>query len=127
MNEREHIMTDIEFRKVYLSDLNSLINIYRKTNPAQPTKPLTIHFGLPLNVAVQQREIIGFAAAAINEKGETEVLAYSLNPFEQSDIGSRLEKQAENILHETFENVTDEKKTLKNAIGQLVGWLNQCF
>lgn len=127
MNEREARITNIEFRKVYLSDLNSIINIYRKTDHIAVTKPLTIHFGLPLSVAVQQDEIIGFAAAVLDEHGQTKLNSYGINVLGDQSIGSELEEQAANILQATFEHIREDHSPLEHAIYQLTGWLNKCF
>lgn len=114
------------FRKVYLSDLSSLIKIYKKTNRTMADQQLTVHFGLPLSVATSDNEIIGFASAAINESDEMKLSSYGVKVLEDPYIGNRLEEQAESILHSTFENMGEDYSPLKHSINQLVGWLNKC-
>lgn len=126
MNAQDSKTTTIEFRKVYLSDLKAVINIYQKINMEPIAKELTSDFGLPLSVAIDNNEVIGVAFASINELGKVVLNAQVVKRFEDAAIGNRLESQAENILHSTFENIRKDHTPLKNSIQQLVSWLNKC-
>lgn len=126
MNAQDSKTTTIEFRKVYLSDLKAVINIYQKINMEPIAKELTSDFGLPLSVAIDNNEVVGVAFASINELGKVVLNAQVVKRFEDAAIGNRLESQAENILHSTFENIRKDHTPLKNSIQQLVSWLNKC-
>lgn len=126
MNAQDSKTTTIEFRKVYLSDLKAVINIYQKINMERTAKELTSDFGLPLSVAIDNNEVIGVAFASINELGKVVLNAQVVKRVEDAAIGNRLESQAENILHSTFENIRKDHTPLKNSIQQLVSWLNKC-
>lgn len=121
MNIEELNTTNIEFRKVYLSDLNAVLRIYKKED-----KKLTAHFGLPLSVATENNEIIGFASASLNELNEMQLNAHCIKVSADSAIINRLKEQAKNVLHSTFENIENDRSQLKISIQQLVGWLNKC-
>lgn len=126
MNTQDAKTTTVEFRKVYLSDLKAVINIYQKISMEPIAKELTSDFGLPLSVAIDNDEVIGVAFASINESGKVVLNAQVVKRFEDDAIGNSLEAQAENILYSTFENIRTDHTPLKNSIQQLVSWLNKC-
>lgn len=115
----------IEFRKVYLSDLKTLISIYQHTNERLAACELTAHFGFPLNIATQQNKIIGFAFASITESEETMIGAHCLNATD-ADLADALKAEAEKTLYATFEGIGQDSTPLKNSIAQLLSWLNVC-
>lgn len=131
MKEQNHKNKQLEFRKVYLSDMRSVINIYQKTNQnsshhdqtkQDKTIRLTTDFGLPLSVASNENEVVGFAAVHINQLGE--IIWNSSS--DDLNIEHELIEQAKRTLYDTFENVQEDHSKLKISIEKLVDWLNTC-
>lgn len=134
MNEQNHRDTNLEFRKVYLSDMRSVINLYQKTEtsifngqlPTDEAINLTADFGLPLSIVSEDKEVIGFAFAAINEQNEVVLNSRGLQQPDPSKIGNELIEQAKRTLYATFGDLQDDNTKLKNSIHKLVDWLNTC-
>lgn len=124
MNEQNHKTRGVEFRKVYLSDLNAVIRLYQSSQ-GSVTK-LTADFGLPLSIASNGNEILGFGFAAIDQTGVVKLNSYCKG-IEDSSVGDILEEQAKKTLHSTFENTGENNAKLKEAIQRLVDWLNNCY
>lgn len=124
MNEQDPETTNTEFRKVQLSDLDAVINIYQSITKTLAADKTIVNFGLPLNVAIQNNELVGFAAAWIDETDKVKLRSYFTETFDHSAIESRLEEQAKSILYATFENIEEDHSSLKDSIDQLTGWLN---
>ncbi|WP_316748770.1 hypothetical protein [Pedobacter gandavensis] len=124
MKDQDPKNTNIEYRKVYLSDLNALIRIYNdKQN--QPSAPqLTAHFGLPLTVAIDNKVVIGFAFASFNDLDELMLGCHCVN--DDVAIGDTLKLKAEKTLHTTFSGLSENHSPLKNSIDHLLSWLNTC-
>lgn len=118
--------TNIEFRKVYLSDLNVVIRIHQKMTNEPLTNQLTGDFGFPLSIAIDKNEVVGFAFASINELDEVVLNSHFVKEFDDVSIVNKLEGKAASILHSTFEQLKEDRMPLKNAIQQLIGWLNIC-
>ncbi|WP_316823116.1 hypothetical protein [Pedobacter gandavensis] len=127
MKEQETNYSQIQFRKVYLSDLNALIRLYKNQGQnQQPTvHQLTENFGLPLSIALNGEEIIGFAFASINQLDELMLSTHTLSVAD-AFIDQKLKSQAEVTLHTTFTGLKQDHTPLKIAIEQLVSWLNTC-
>lgn len=126
MNEQDLKITNIDFRKPQLTDLNAIINIYKKQNKQTDTSKLTTHFGLPLIIATKNNEIISYAAASINELEQIKLNLYFAKHADNLLIGTKLEEQAERTLHSTYKNIGKDYNGLKKSINQLVVWLNKC-
>lgn len=134
MNEQNHRDTNLEFRKVYLSDMRSVINLYQKTETSifndqlRPDQAinLTADFGLPLSIVSEDKEVIGFAFAAINEQNEVVLNSRGLQQPDPSNIGNELIERAKRTLYATFGDLKDDNTKLKNSIHKLVDWLNTC-
>ncbi|MBB2147599.1 hypothetical protein [Pedobacter gandavensis] len=124
MNDQDPKNTNIEIRKVYLADLNTLIRIYQMKNQRSATQALTAHFGLPLSVAICNKEVLGFAAAALNASDELTVVAHCIK--EDHEMGSLLKLQAKKTLEETFTSIKQDHTPFKNAVQHLLSWLNTC-
>ncbi|SHE52115.1 hypothetical protein [Pedobacter caeni] len=131
MKEQNDKNKQLEFRKVYLSDMRSVINMYQKTNQDSSTHDqtkkdktirLTTDFGLPLSVASKENEVVGFAAVHINASGE---LIWD-SSADDLNIEHQLIEQAKITLYDTFENVQKDHSKLKISIEKLVDWLNTC-
>ena len=124
MNELNHKTRGVEFRKVYLSDLNAVMRLYQLSQ--RTTTKLTADFGLPLSIASDGNEIIGYGFAAINQLGEVTLKSH-IKGVEELSMGCTLEEQAKKTLHSTFENAEEDHTKLKHAIQRLVDWLNNCY
>ncbi|WP_342332769.1 hypothetical protein [Pedobacter sp. FW305-3-2-15-E-R2A2] len=124
MNKQNHRSTNLEFRKVYLSDMRSVINIYQPTQGK--TIKLTADFGLPLSIVSEDKEVIGFAFATINEQDEVVLNSRGLQQEVPSDIGDELIEEAKRTLYATFGDLQDDNTKLKKSIHKLVDWLNTC-
>ncbi|MNK20194.1 hypothetical protein D3C87_384290 [compost metagenome] len=124
MKEQNHKTNGIEFRKVYLSDLGAVMRLYQLSQ--QNTAKLTADFGLPLSVASNGNEIVGYGFAAVNQLGEVTVKSH-FKGAEDLSMGCTLEEQAKKTLHSTFENAEEDHAKLKHVIQRLVDWLNNCY
>ncbi len=112
----------ISFRKIYLSDLNTIVDIYKNVRNEIPSAELTTEFGLPLGVAVQNKEIIGFVSATVKEPDELKLITHASNGSMQLPVRETLEAQATQILQTDFENTCQ----IKRAVDRLTDWLNVC-
>ena len=133
MNLPEKISNGTNYRKVYLSDLREVMNIYHdnKTDASPEkhefqVKKLTEQFGLPLSVAESSNELIGFASAKLNDLEEVEIAFYYKNGVSQSEIQPFLEQQAKSTFNSTFNSGPEAGKKLKQSSQRLVEWLNKC-
>jgi len=135
MNKQNYRSANLEFRKVYLSDMRSVINLYQKTNktsifneqlPQNQVIKLTTDFGLPLSIVSEDKEVIGFAFATINELDEVVLNSRGVQQAEPSAIGDELIAEAKRTLYATFGDLQDDNTKLKNSIYKLVDWLNTC-
>ncbi|RQO65308.1 hypothetical protein DBR43_31175 [Pedobacter sp. KBW06] len=135
MKEHNHNSTNLEFRKVYLSDMRSVINLYQKTTersvnnqqlPQDQTIKLTADFGLPLSIVSDDKEVIGFAFATINEQDEVVLNSRGLQQHIPSSIGDELIEEAKRTLDATFGDLQENNTKLKHSIYKLVDWLNTC-
>lgn len=135
MKEHNHNSTNLEFRKVYLSDMRSVINLYQKTTersvnnqqlPQDQTIKLTADFGLPLSIVSDHKEVIGFAFATINEQDEVVLNSRGLQQDIPSAIGDELIEAAKRTLDATFGDLQENNTKLKHSIYKLVDWLNTC-
>ncbi|TCC88467.1 hypothetical protein FBD94_17720 [Pedobacter hiemivivus] len=124
MNEQSHKTRGVEFRKVYLSDLSAVMRLHQLSQ-GSITK-LTADFGLPLSIAINGNEIIGYGFAAINQLGEVTLNSHC-KVVEDLSIGYTLEEQAKKTLHSTFENVGEDNAKFKSSVLRLVDWLNNCY
>ncbi|MCX2452567.1 hypothetical protein OQX61_14920 [Pedobacter sp. PLR] len=124
MNDQDPKNMNIEFRKVYLSDLNVLIRIYNNKTKQAASPQLTAHFGLPLTVAINNNVIIGFACASTNDLEELTLSSHCVN--DDVAIGNTLKAEAEKTLHATFSGIREDRTSLKHAIQHLLSWLNTC-
>jgi hypothetical protein len=115
---------NVEFRKVYLSDLNAVMRLYQLSQ--QTGTKLTADFGLPLSIASDGNEVIGYGFAAINQLGEVTLNSHC-KVVEDLSIGHTLEEQAKKTLHSTFENVGEDNAKFKHSVLRLVDWLNNCY
>jgi|GEM_PF-3518770 len=134
MNGTAKISNDTNYRKVYLSDLSAVLDIYKGTqtqtldgeHPALIEK-LTTQFGLPLAIAECGNELIGFTSAKMNDLEEIEFTSYYKYGIGQTQIQPNLEQMAINTFNSTFNNGTGAGKKLKYAAQRLAEWLNKCL
>ena len=115
--------------------MRSVINLYQKTTerpiyhhqlPQDQTINLTTDFGLPLSIVSDDKEVIGFAFATINEQDEVVLNSRGLQQHVPSNIGDELIAEAKRTLYATFGDLKEDKTKLKNSIHRLVDWLNTC-
>lgn len=135
MNKQNYRSANLEFRKVYLSDMRSVINLYQKTNktsifneqlPQNQVIKLTTDFGLPLSIVSEDKEVIGFAFATINELDEVVLNSRGVQQADPPAIEDELIAEAKRTLYATFGDLQDDNTKLKNSIYKLVDWLNTC-
>lgn len=115
--------------------MRSVINLYQKTTehsiynhqlPQDQTIKLTADFGLPLSIVSDDKEVIGFAFAIINEQDEVVLNSRGLQQHVPSNIGDELIEEAKRTLYATFGDLQENNTKLKNSIHRLVDWLNTC-
>lgn len=116
------ISKETNYRKVYLSDLRAVLNIYQEKG-----EKLTTHFGLPLAIAEHSNDVIGFASAKLNELEEVEFAFYYKNDVGHSEIQPMLEKWTRSTFNTTFAHSPEGGQKLKQASQRLTEWLNKCF
>lgn len=104
--------------------MRSVINIYQPTQGK--TIKLTADFGLPLSIVSEDKEVIGFAFATINEQDEVVLNSRGRQQEVPSDIGDELIEEAKRTLYATFGDLQDDNTKLKKSIHKLVDWLNTC-
>lgn len=121
MDKTAKISAEATYRKVYLADLRTILDIYQDKG-----EKLTEHFGLPLAIAEYRNDVIGFASAKLNKAEEIEVSFYYKNGVTHSEIQPLLEKSARNTFNSTFDNNPESGKKLKLASQRLIDWLNNC-
>ncbi|NQX40942.1 hypothetical protein HQN84_18980 [Pedobacter steynii] len=124
MKAQNHRSTNLEFRKVYLSDMRSVINLYQ--SPQGKAIKLTADFGLPLSIVSEDHKVIGFAFASINELDEVVLNSRGVQQPDPSNIGDELIAEAKRTLYATFGDLQDDNTKLKKSIHKLVDWLNTC-
>lgn len=117
---------EVTYRKVYLSDLKAVLDIYQETKSNDPSEKLTMQFGLPLAIAEHSNELIGFASAQCNELEEVEITSYYKNGIGQSNTQPFLEELAKSTVNSSFDIGPQAVKKIKNATERLVRWLNHC-
>lgn len=125
---------NLEFRAVYLSDLKSIINLYRESESdeilAGSKQQLTEHFGLPLNLVAQHSKIIAYSFINIDGMEEASVQFRIHKEFEQSDIGKKL-SQFTAAAHVNSFGLVDglafsDRAGIQKSVKRLVDWLNRC-
>lgn len=127
MDDLAIISSDTNYRKVYLSDLKQVLNIYKHNEIHQVPDQLTAQFGLPLVIAELNNELIGFASAKMNDLKEVEFISYYRDGVSQTEIQPTLEKLARNMFKSTFNNLPKPEKKLEYAAQRLTEWLNKCL
>lgn len=130
--EKKH--EEISVREVYLSDLKSVMNLYRSDlapikNVNGSGNGLTSDFGLPIGIAEQNGKVIAYSRVNIDSKGmpvfnihgaelgEANVVCENLNSFSV--------KRFHTIWGANVEQASSNKRVV-NAIDRLVDWLNHC-
>lgn len=111
MDATAKLLEEANYRKVYLSDLKTVMKIYQDTRTADRsallspvTEELTEHFGLPLAIAEYCNDVIGFASGKLNESEELEIAFYYKKGIGHSEIQPHLEKCSRNTFNNTFGN-----------------------
>jgi hypothetical protein len=134
MSSATKISNGTKYRKVYLSDLSVVLDIYKKNQESNvkeayafQIEKLTAQFGLPLAIAECNNELIGFTSAKMNAQEEIEFISYYKNGIGQSEMHSDLEQLARNTFNSTFNNGPGAEKRLSNAAHRLIDWLNKCL
>jgi len=119
-------MHTITYKNILVSDIITVQNIYMLDqgvhSGAEPYK-LQANFGVPLVMAEQDKNSIGFASAAIDAFGSLQINCYFVRNIDPTIIQSTLSQAAVERMASTFENDLDK---LKRAIDKLVYWLNSC-
>ncbi|MBB5438747.1 hypothetical protein HDC92_002428 [Pedobacter sp. AK017] len=125
--EKEH--SPIKFREVFLSDLKSIVNLYRTQKTIHSTG-LNADFGLPLGIAELNCKIIAYAFVNINDAGKAVVQVHTDKELAQDQVCETLK----NISLKRFkaqwtfdDNGISTENHVKNAISRLVNWLNNCY
>ncbi len=121
----------IQYDNVYISELNKIVGIYKNamTKISSPGKQhqdnkLSSHFGLPLTIAVNDKQLIGFASATLNQSGEVEMNCFFSDEPDETNVEQELKEKAFLNFYQTFDNSETGKKQLKASVERLVYWLN---
>lgn len=125
--EKEH--SPITFREVFLSDLKSIVNLYRTQKPFNTTC-LTADFGLPLGIAELNCKIIAYAFVNINDAGKAVIQVHTDKELAQDQVCETLKSISLKrfTAHWSFDdNGISMENHVKNAISRLVNWLNNCY
>lgn len=139
---REEVINEnntVVYRNLYLPDFRSILHIYQEKQmkctpgaklPKILMPQLTEAFGLPLSVAWSDERIIGYAYIYLNGNGSTELACCFAGDRNEQEIRAGLERKAKKILDSQYENngetAAAKAVKLRNAIQQLISWLNSC-
>lgn len=127
MQTQEHTTIAVDFRSVYLSDLNKLVKIYKKIDKQPTSCFIEPSFGLPLIVATQHNEIIGFSSVSINALGTLEIQTYWQSAVAYADMEQSCLHQAKKAFKATFGDLENNNNRLTYAINRLLIWLNSAY
>ncbi|WP_300663039.1 hypothetical protein [Fluviicola sp.] len=119
--------SQVQFDNVYISELNKIVHIYKNTTSqisSGKNNKLSSDFGLPLTIAVNDNQLIGFASATLNLSGEVEMNCFFSEKSDETEVESQLKEQAYRNFYKTYDNSETGKKQLKASIERLVYWLN---
>lgn len=119
--------SQIQFDNVYISELSKVVNIYKNATAhisSDKSNKLSSHFGLPLIIAANNNQLIGFASATLNLSGEVEMNCFFSEETNEADIENQLKEKAYRNFYRTYDNSETGKKHLKASIERLVYWLN---
>lgn len=124
---------EFKYRSVYLSDLKSIINLYSENNGAQNTvhhakSKLTNDFGLPLSIAELNQKIIAYSSVHIDKSGKAAIKICTNNESGNTQFIEQLEHFTKNKFHENWGKNQDtiSEQQIKQAIENLISWLNLC-
>ncbi len=117
----------IQFGNVYISELSKVVSIYKnamtKISPENNNK-LSSHFGLPLMIAINDNQPIGFASATLSVSGEIEMNCFFSEETAEAEVENQLKEKAYRNFYRTYDNSETGKQQLKASIDRLVYWLN---
>ncbi len=117
----------IEFGNVYISELSKVVNIYKNAttkNSPENNNKLSSHFGLPLIIAINDNQPIGFASATLSLSGEIEMNCFFSENVDETEVENQLKEKAFRNFYRTYDNSETGKQQLKASIDRLVYWLN---
>lgn len=123
MNNANKEVESLTIRPVCLSDMATILELYREgitaphTSTATPL--ITNDFGLPLNVILNGDKVIGYSFICVGNSGETE-LKYRFSTAE------KFTKISADLLRSAWDKTkTDDQ--LSDSVSRLVKWLNNCY
>lgn len=85
----------IQFNNVYISELSHVVSIYKNatTKISSENSKLSSHFGLPLIIAVNDNQLIGFAPATLDLSDEIEMNCFFSEESAETEIGNQLKEK----------------------------------
>lgn len=116
----------IQFDNVYISELSQVVSIYKNATIkiSSENNKLSSHFGLPLMIAMNEDQLIGFASATLDLSGEIEMNCFFSEAPGETEIENQLKEKAYRNFYRTYDNSETGKQLLKASIDRLVYWLN---
>lgn len=117
----------IQFGNVYISELSKVVNIYKNATTnisTQNNNKLSSHFGLPLIIAMNEDQLIGFASATLGLSGEIEMNCFFSEESGETEVENQMKEKAYRNFYRTYDNSETGKQQLKASVDRLVYWLN---
>lgn len=121
---------EINIRNVYFSDLHHILRIHKDshtgidTNDIQNKMKLNGTFGLPMALAVCDKQIIGYASVSLNFEGSPEIHVSFKKGFEKDETKRWLTRYAQRVFNAMHESPEKDYSRLDAYIKRLVDWLD---
>ncbi|WP_437918915.1 hypothetical protein [Sphingobacterium sp. LRF_L2] len=120
------INNGFSIEQVSVAELRGIINLYKERSTEDNlSKKVGVDFGLPMAVAIQNKAVIGFAAAAVNKRGMVELSCYLLEDQPDVLLQISLRNFAEKNFHAVFGDDQGTIKKLTMATEDLLTWINK--
>ena len=124
----------IQFREVYLSDLNAIVQLYRKNQSLKKVgsavkNKLAADFGLPIGVAEQDKKIVAYSVVNLTSSGEAVITVQADTDFETAGINEQLNSFSAHLrANKSLQNNTVvSDRAVQHEIDRFIDWLNQCY
>ncbi|WP_286927607.1 hypothetical protein [Flavobacterium sp. UBA4197] len=124
----------IQFREVYLSDLNAIVQLYRKNQSLKKVgsavkNKLAADFGLPIGVAEQDKKIVAYSVVKLTSSGEAVITVQADTDFKTAGINEQLNSFSVHLRsNKSLQNNTVvSERAVQQEIDRFIDWLNQCY
>lgn len=122
------------YRPVYLSDLKSIVKLYREQQPdgrySYRGESLDADFGIPLNIVEYNKKTVAYSAICLDEKQQASIRLVLDKTCADEAVASTLEERSlyacrhAHLFMDEEEHFETDK--IRHAIRTLTDWLNKC-